>query len=1388
MISRLTWTGSSWQKVDLVRGLPRSEENHAANGMQLDATTNTLYVAMGGNTNQGAPSNNFALLPEFALSAAILSVDLDAIGNTTYDLPTLNDENRSGNPDANDPFGGNDGKNQAKLVPGGPVQVYAPGFRNPYDVVITQSGQMYTIDNGGNAGWGDVPINEGPSGSCTNGVNEPGTSDQDALHLITGSGYYGGHPNPTRANTANTFNTSIPQSPVSSGNAIECDYRKVGTAESTALTSFLSSTNGIDEYTATNFGGQMQGDLLAAGYVKNEIYRVQLNAAGTAVTSNSVLFTTVGSGPLDVVAQGNQGPFPGTIWVADQKNGNIYAFEPNDFGGSVPTCTGADDPTLDEDADHYSNADEIDNGTDPCSAADVPPDWDGDHVSNLNDPDDDNDGAPDTSDPFAIDPHNGTTTSLPVQYTWENNAPNPGGILNLGFTGLMTNGASNYEALYDENKMTGGGAAGVLTVDQVSEGDALGSLNTQEYGFQFGVDADPATTNTFTVHTRIMGPFNGLTPQDFQSMGLFIGTGSQNHYAKIVTAANGGGGGIQFLKEVNGTAGSARQAAVSLPGPDWVDLYLTVDPDAATVQPQYSVTTSGSTGAIVNLGGPEPIPSSWFTNASSGLAVGILSTSRGTAPVFPATWDLIEVVPQDIGDPNVLAHDTFTRTTSGGWGSAEIGGSWGVVAGSAGNFSVNGQKGLIATPGGNVQQMVHLPAVSVRDADATVSITFPDAPSGSGTFFGYGVLRRQSGGAYYRVGLFVTSGGKVFIRGQTSSGVALFPDVDTGLSFTAGDTFALRVQAVGASPTTIRAKAWEQGTAEPTGWNVTTTNSASGLQQAGSVGLRTVTTGTSAATTLRIDDFLVQLAGGVLPPPTSTGEWQSRAPSGPNRQEVSYVQTGGKLYLAGGSNSSGNLTAHEVYDPATNTWSTVAPLPEGLDHIQAVVVGGKIYYVGGLEAWPGPASAQVYIYDPATNAFTQGAAMPRPRGAGGVAVHQGKIYYAGGLSAGVAVPWFDVYDPATNTWTQLPNMPQARDHFHAHVVNGKFWVTGGRNTNINSTITSTHAYDLSTGTWQTGFAPIPTARGGFGAAVLGSEILVIGGEGGGNTFNIVEAYDTTTNTWRTLAPMPTARHGIQAAVCNDGVYVAAGGTIQGGSGPTDVHQVFFLNGATTCTSTSPSPSPSPSPPPTGLIAQDTFTRTVTNSWGTADVGGPWTVIAGAAANFDVDGARGTVATPGGSQQQAAHLGQVSVRDVDLRVALTFPDAPTASGNFFGYLLLRRQAGGSNYRVGLYVTPGGKVFIRGQTSAGANVFPDVDTGLSFAAGDTFWLRVQAEGASPTTIRARAWEQGTVEPASWQATATDSTAGLQQVGSVGIRTVNLSTTATTLRLDDLAAMSI
>jgi hypothetical protein len=654
IVSRLTWdpATSSWAETDLVRGLPRSEENHSVNGMALDTATNTLYLAAGGNTNEGAPSYVFAYLPEYALSAAILSIDLGAIGDTTYDLPTLNDASRPDDPskpgwDLGDPFGGNNGLNQAVIVPGGPVQIYASGFRNPYDLLIASvgghAGTMYATDNGYNAGEGGTPGGEGTS-TCTNARNDTSpVTGYDSLHRVAGPGYYGGHPNPTRGNNANTFGGQTPV-PDSAVDPRQCDFlASAGNGQTPQRPSIgydISSTDGVAEYTASDFGGALRGDLISAewdGYVD----RWQLGADGTAVTNQSTLFSSVSTHPIDLTTTGDDGPFPGTIWLADHDNGAIYVFEPNDFGGGGGggPCTGADDASLDEDGDGYTNADEIDNGTDPCSSADRPTDADGDHVSDLNDPDDDNDGLPDTSDAWAVDTANGRTTALPLSHPFDDTDTNAGGLLNLGFTGLMTNGSASYASLYDPTKLTAGGAGGVLTIDQVGPGDALGAQNSQTYAFQYGFALSSAHGAVFTPHTRVLSPFAGVATTGTESEGLQLGTGDQDNYVKLVAAAAGGGS-IALLEESAGSVVTTRSVPATLSSSGSVDLFLAVNPATRTVQPSYQVSDGTTTGPRTNLGAPLALPAAWFSRTA--LATGVIATSGG-APSFPATWDMFEV-------------------------------------------------------------------------------------------------------------------------------------------------------------------------------------------------------------------------------------------------------------------------------------------------------------------------------------------------------------------------------------------------------------------------------------------------------------------------------------------------------------------------------------------------------------------------------------------------------------------------------------------------------------------------------------------------------------------------------------------------------------------------
>ena len=691
IISLLSWNGAAWTKMDLVRGLPRSEENHSNNGLQLDAQNNILFVAVGGLTNAGSPSTNFAFISEFALSAAILSINLTAIealptngsGNTAYkyDLPTVDDPSRTNNingTDQGDPFGGNNGLNQAKVVTGGPVQVYAPGFRNPYDLVITQARRMYTIDNGANQGWGGYPKNEGSAavtneyvtgepGSTTATATEGVINNLDNLHYIGNvdtyvpGSFYGGHPNPIRANPAGaglyTYNGTtgvwrnskaspnpLPADwpPVENTNSIEGDFQMPG-VEDQALLTFNTSTNGLVEYTASNFNNVLKGSLLACGY-NGSIYKIGLTADGTNVTNSKSASSKLnqdipfasgfGSTPLDITSQGDNDIFPGTVWVAVYGSDAITIYEPQDFQVCTGLYNGADD-----DFDKYTNADEVDNGTNPCSAASVPPDNDHDFVSDLNDTDDDNDGIADTVDAFAIDSQNGLTTNLPIKYDLLNN--NPGtGFFGLGFTGLMTNKTSDYIKLYNPQNSIAGGAVGALTIPSVSGGDALGNLNSQENGFQFGVKS-AIEAGPFTIQARMLGPFfNNGTPQNNQSQGIYIGTGDQDNYLKIALNANNGIGGIEVVYENSGTAASYQfQLVGGIPG-SLLDLFLSVDPASGKVQPKYA----SNNGAITNLGTPIQLSGTLLNVLQSNLAygVGIISTSRGATP-FTATWDYIYV-------------------------------------------------------------------------------------------------------------------------------------------------------------------------------------------------------------------------------------------------------------------------------------------------------------------------------------------------------------------------------------------------------------------------------------------------------------------------------------------------------------------------------------------------------------------------------------------------------------------------------------------------------------------------------------------------------------------------------------------------------------------------
>ncbi|MBX9851934.1 MAG: T9SS type A sorting domain-containing protein [Cytophagaceae bacterium] len=555
------------------------------------------------------------------------------------------------------------------------MQVYAPGFRNSYDILISKypgrEGNLYTIDNGPNPLWGGYPVGEGTA-NVTNEYdsNEPGSSGPDpngngivanfdGLELIGNiatyipGSYYGGHPVPIRANPAGAglFTDDgtnkgwrndnsdpllpLPSDwpPVPAANPVEGDYLSPGKNDQSFIT-FDESVNGLCEYTAS---GALQGELLAAAY-SDKIHRIKLNGAGTATLNTmtgpnklntSAPFASGLSKPLDVTAQGDGDIFPGTVWTANYGNSTISVFEPQAI-----TCTGLDNSN-DDDADGYTNSDEIDNGTNPCSGADKPSDWDGNGVSDLNDPDDDNDGILDTQDFFALDYDNGDTTSIPTYYALYNYDPGVG-FFGLGFSGLMCNGSTDYLTQYNPSNLVAGGAVGAFTVYGINSGDALNNTNTQENAFQFGSNVGESSDNYYTVRTKLISPFFNQNTVNGQSQGLFIGKGDQDNYIKIVLTPSG----IQVLKEEAGISSGNIYPIGAFPA-NALELIFVVNKSAGTVQPYYRKDMEDS----VVVGSPISISGDLLNAARNIVAVGAIATSGTSGAPFDGTWDYFAISP-----------------------------------------------------------------------------------------------------------------------------------------------------------------------------------------------------------------------------------------------------------------------------------------------------------------------------------------------------------------------------------------------------------------------------------------------------------------------------------------------------------------------------------------------------------------------------------------------------------------------------------------------------------------------------------------------------------------------------------------------------------------------
>lgn len=179
-----------------------------------------------------------------------------------------------------------------------------------------------------------------------------------------------------------------------------------------------------------------------------------------------------------------------------------------------------------------------------------------------------------------------------------------------------------------------------------------------------------------------------------------------------------------------------------------------------------------------------------------------------------------------------LLADDFQRQVASGWGTSSSGAQWTLV-GTASRYAVTGGVGVQTLAAAGSTE-TNAPAATWTNADVRVKLSW-DRTSAAGAIYTAIAPRAVSAISDYRVKVIVSNNKPSLdlirrVNGTETSmaRVALPVTVSANTAY----TVAIRITSTGGA-STLAAKLWTTGTAEPTGWQVQVTDATAGLQAPG---------------------------------------------------------------------------------------------------------------------------------------------------------------------------------------------------------------------------------------------------------------------------------------------------------------------------------------------------------------------------------------------------------------------------------------------------------------------------------------------------------------------------------------------------------------------------
>jgi WD40 repeat protein len=313
------------------------------------------------------------------------------------------------------------------------------------------------------------------------------------------------------------------------------------------------------------------------------------------------------------------------------------------------------------------------------------------------------------------------------------------------------------------------------------------------------------------------------------------------------------------------------------------------------------------------------------------------------------------------------------------------------------------------------------------------------------------------------------------------------------------------------------------------------------------VGLTMALAGLICASTLVLGPARLAFAQAVAPSWSITGSLNTA-----RSLHTATLLLSGKVLVAGGNGTNGDLNSAELYDPATRTWSITGNLNTARDsHTATLLTNGKVMVAGGFNAVNGALNS-AELYDPITGTWSTTGNLNTPRfGHSATLLSNGEVLVAGSfddhcpLDDCPSLSSAELYDPVTGMWSSTSNLSTGREgHTATLLLNGKVLVAGGYSI---SYLNSAELYDPATGTWSV-TANLNRARGFHTATLLpNGKVLVAGGLGNAEINSaddidrMVELYEPALETWSITGNLNDARHYHTATLLLGGkVLVAAG--------------------------------------------------------------------------------------------------------------------------------------------------------------------------------------------------------------------------------------------------------